>query len=161
MNKKDVQVTTRTSDETFQLGKHFVSSLRKGDVVALYGELGTGKTVFVQGACSGLGIEKGVTSPSFIIMQKYVGMMNVYHFDFYRITSEPEIEALGIEDFINGDGISFIEWPEISEFLLPESTLKIFFKRLIKHNKVLEGVRVINLIFPENRRIPGYESFGY
>ncbi|MFO7890090.1 MAG: tRNA (adenosine(37)-N6)-threonylcarbamoyltransferase complex ATPase subunit type 1 TsaE [bacterium] len=160
MKKKDVQITTRNTEETFQLGKHFVSFLSKGDVVALYGELGSGKTVFVKGACSGLGIEKEVTSPSFILMQKYIGKVQVYHFDFYRITSEPEIEALDIENYFYSDGISFIEWPEIADFLLPESTFKIFFKRSIKNNNVVEGVRVITITVPRNRRISGYESFG-
>lgn len=161
MKKNEIQVTTRNSEETFRLGKNFVTSLKKEDVVALYGELGCGKTVFVQGACSGLGIEKEVTSPSFILMQRYVGRLPVYHFDFYRITSETEIEALDIEDFFYGEGISFIEWAEKAEYLLPESTFKIFFKRSIKKNKVVEGVRNITITVPSNRRISGYESFGH
>jgi len=156
INKKsDFQVSTRSAEETYRLGKNFVSSLRKGDVVALYGELGSGKTVFVQGACAGLGITREVTSPSFVIMHEYTGDINVYHFDFYRINSELEIETLSIDDYFYEDRISFIEWPEIAETLLPGSTFKIFFKRLIKKNKIIEGGRIINISVPENRRING------
>ncbi len=155
MIKKNIQITTRSAEETFQLGKNFVSSLKKGDMVALYGELGSGKTVFVQGACSGLGIEKEVTSPSFIIMQEYSGKVHVYHFDFYRISSKLEVEALDIEDYLYGNGISFIEWPEMGESFFPESTFKVHFKRLIKDNRVVEGLRLIKVSLPRGRGVTG------
>ncbi len=156
INKKnDLQVLSRSAEETYRLGKNFVSSLRKGDIVALYGELGSGKTVFVQGACTGLGITREVTSPSFVLMHEYTGNINVYHFDFYRIKSGLELEILSIDEYFYEDRISFIEWPEIAESLLPDSTFKIFFKRLITDNKIIEGKRIIDISVPENRRING------
>lgn len=161
MKTNEIRVTTRNTEETFQLGKQLVSALGKGDIVALYGELGSGKTVFVRGACSALGIENQVRSPSFMLMQKYTGRLPVYHFDFYRISSEVEIEALDIEDYFYGEGISFIEWPEMAEFLLPESTFKLVFKRSMKNNTVEKGVRIITITVPGNRRISGNESFGH
>lgn len=153
MRKKDVHVTTRAAEETFQLGKNFISTLKKGDVVALYGELGSGKTVFVQGACAGLGITKEVTSPSFIIMHEYYGEITVYHFDFYRISSSLEIETLGIQDYFYGKGISFIEWPEKAEHLFPPSTFKVYFYRSFKDNKVIEGKRIITISVPQSRKV--------
>jgi len=153
--KNDLQVITRNAEETYRLGKNFVSSLKKGDVVALYGELGSGKTVFVKGACAGLEITGEVTSPSFVIMHEYTGRINVYHFDFYRIKSGLELETILLDDYFYGDGISFIEWPEIAEPLLPDSSFKLFFKRLIEKNKIIEGGRVINISAPKNRRIKG------
>lgn len=153
MERRDVQIKTRTAQETFNLGKKFVSSLKEGDVIALYGELGSGKTVFVQGACAGLGVTKEVTSPSFIIMHEYSGKFMIYHFDFYRISSLTDIESIDIQDYFYGDGISFIEWPEIAETLFPSSTFKIYFKRSFKDNKVVEKVRMITISFPPGRKV--------
>jgi tRNA threonylcarbamoyladenosine biosynthesis protein TsaE len=75
---------TRSEDETIELGKRFSTILGPGDVVALFGDLGSGKTKFVQGVCIGLGVSETVNSPTFIIMNKYKGRLTVYHFDFYR-----------------------------------------------------------------------------
>lgn len=101
--------------------------LTPGTVVALYGELGAGKTEFVRGACAALGIEAvDVSSPSFTIVNEYAGgRLPVYHFDAYRIKSSDEFFELGYEEYFGGDGICFVEWPERIESLLRVGVVRI------------------------------------
>ena len=113
-------VITHTADETFDLGKEFSVALQRSDVVALYGELGSGKTQFAKGVCFGLGIAHHVTSPSFTIVNEYMeGKIPVYHFDFYRIRSLDELNDIGFEEYIFGSGVCLLEWADIVEEKLP------------------------------------------
>lgn len=113
--------------ETFNAGEAFASSLAPGMIVALYGDLGAGKTEFVRGVCSGLGIsENVVTSPTFAIVNEYPeGRIPVFHFDVYRMKSIDELYELGYEDYFFGEGVSLIEWPSMVEELLPPATIRL------------------------------------
>ncbi len=105
---------TQSEQETINLGSEFAkTNLKAGDVVALFGDLGSGKTRFVQGICKGFGITEHVSSPSFTIVNEYnTGSLKIFHFDFYRIKTIDEIVDIGFDDYINGDGICIIEWAE-------------------------------------------------
>jgi len=110
---------TNSSEETQKLGRDFAKTLKSGDVVCLYGILGTGKTTFVQGLAQGLGINNRIISPTFVIVRNYkvknneANAMNFYHIDLYRIDSKEDIENLGIEDIVNNkNNIVAIEWAE-------------------------------------------------
>jgi tRNA threonylcarbamoyladenosine biosynthesis protein TsaE len=112
---------TRSEAETIALGRSLAPRLRPGDVVCLDGDLGAGKTRFVQGVCSGLGVRGHVTSPTFTIMNRYDGAaVPVYHFDFYRIRSLDELTDLGFTEYRDGGGICLIEWAAKADGLLPE-----------------------------------------
>ena len=98
---------------TDQLGQKLASLLSPGDVIALYGELGAGKTCLVRGLAKGLGIENGlVVSPSFSLINEYPGPIPLFHIDCYRLHLDEEIQELGLEEFFDGPGITLIEWAE-------------------------------------------------
>jgi tRNA threonylcarbamoyladenosine biosynthesis protein TsaE len=114
------QIVTHTANETLALGKDFAATLRRSDVVALYGELGSGKTQFAKGVCLGLGIQSHVTSPSFTIVNEYFdGKFPVYHFDFYRIRSLGELNEIGFDEYLFGSGVCLLEWADVVEEKLP------------------------------------------
>ena len=111
---------TRSERETMNLGKAFAQQLKHGDVVAIYGELGTGKTRFIKGICEGLGVRAHVASPTFTIVHEYEFLGGrVFHFDFYRVNSVEEIRDIGFEEYLE-EGICVIEWAERAEELLPD-----------------------------------------
>ena len=105
-------ILTTGEDETSAAGQRLAARLGAGDVVLLYGELGAGKTAFVRGLARGLGAsESEVSSPTFTLIQEYTGRVTLYHVDLYRL--EPtEVEDLGLEELVSGDGIVAIEWAE-------------------------------------------------
>jgi len=111
---------TRSEAETMRLGEELARHLRPGDVVAVSGALGTGKTCFIQGVCRGLGVREPVTSPSFIILNQYAGTVPVFHFDFYRLSSKEALEQLGLEEYLDGPGVCLLEWAERVLDVLPE-----------------------------------------
>lgn len=117
---------SKSEDETILLGKNFATLLKAGDVVALYGELGSGKTKFVQGICLGLNVRESINSPSFIIMNRYEGDLVIYHFDFYRINSLDEVTEIGFDEFIYNDAVSLIEWAEKVKDILPKKRYEIY-----------------------------------
>ncbi len=99
-------------EQTKQIAAEFVATLRGGEVVALDGELGAGKTTFAQGLCEALGVTGPVTSPTFAIMNVYHGKFRVVHLDLYRLKSAREIAALGLEEYLGApDTVTLIEWP--------------------------------------------------
>ena len=120
---------THSDDETVRLGKDFAArNLKPGDVVALHGELGTGKTRFVQGICEGLGVKGHVTSPTFTIVNEHDFPGGVlFHFDFYRVNSVTEILDIGFEEYLNRGGICVIEWADRAKEVLPESHVDVRF----------------------------------
>lgn len=125
---------TNSFGETQKLGCDFAKVLKKGDVVCLYGDLGSGKTTFVQGLAEGLGIKKRIISPTFIIVRNYriknheSRIMNFYHVDLYRVESEKDIEGLGIEEIIdNKNNIVVVEWAEKLKKYLPQKRIDIKF----------------------------------
>jgi tRNA threonylcarbamoyladenosine biosynthesis protein TsaE len=123
-----MSATTRSEAETVQMGAEFSRQLQQGDVVALYGELGSGKTQFVKGICQGLDVSEYVTSPTFTIINEYHGRLRVYHFDFYRIESLEEIYDLGFEEYLDNASICVIEWAEVAEKLLPPKRYEVVLK---------------------------------
>ena len=117
-----------TSPEaTFQFGKMLGEALRAGDVVALRGDLGAGKTCCAQGIAVGLGVPDRlmVTSPTFTLIQEYQGRLPVYHFDAYRLEQEEELDELGFEEYFYGEGITLIEWAERIPSYLPETYFEV------------------------------------
>lgn len=107
--------------DTFNLGKKMGEEAKSGDVICLLGDLGVGKTVFTQGFASGIGVKEPVSSPTFTIIQEYEdGRIPFYHFDVYRISDVEEMEEIGFEDYIYGEGVCLIEWANLIEEILPE-----------------------------------------
>lgn len=111
---------TFSPEETFQLGQKLGEEAKPGEVYTLVGDLGVGKTVLTQGIAKGLLIEEPICSPTFTIVQVYEeGRMPFYHFDVYRIGDIEEMDEIGYEDYIYGEGVSLIEWADLIEELLP------------------------------------------
>lgn len=101
-----------------------------GDVYCLSGDLGVGKTVFTQGFAAGLGVEESVCSPTFTIVQEYEGeKMPFYHFDVYRIGDVEEMDEIGFDDYIYGEGVCLIEWADLIREILPEDFVGIFIEK--------------------------------
>ena len=114
-------IETRSPEETFQLGEELGRKAVPGQVFTLTGDLGVGKTVLTQGLAKGLGIEEPVNSPTFTIVQVYEeGRLPFYHFDVYRIGDVEEMEEIGYEDYIYGEGVCLIEWADLIREILPE-----------------------------------------
>ena len=113
--------------ETIRIGKQIGSQLHPGDVVALVGELGTGKTHFIKGLASGAGVKRSryITSPSFTLIHEYHGKIPFYHIDLFRLKTEKEAEGLGLEEYFQGGGITAVEWADKIPTLLPEEMLWI------------------------------------
>lgn len=112
---------SRSAEETRALGKKMGEEAKASDVIALTGDLGVGKTVFTKGIAEGLGITEPVSSPTFTILQEYrSGRLPLYHFDVYRIGDPEEMDEVGFDDYIYGDGLCLIEWAELISDLMPE-----------------------------------------
>lgn len=123
-------IETNSSEETFELGCQLACKMKPGEVYTLIGDLGVGKTVFTQGVAKGLQIEEPINSPTFTIIQEYVdGIMPFYHFDVYRIGDVEEMDEIGYDDYINGDGVCLIEWANLIEEILPESYTEIIIEK--------------------------------
>lgn len=119
-------IESRSAEETFALGKKIGENARPGEVYTLVGDLGVGKTVFTQGLAEGLGITEPISSPTFTIVQVYEeGRLPFYHFDVYRIGDVEEMDEIGFEDYIYGEGVSLIEWSNLIEEILPEKKVEI------------------------------------
>lgn len=113
---------TYSPEETLEIGRLLGENAAPGEVYALIGDLGAGKTVFTKGFAQGLGIEEPVNSPTFTILQIYEeGRIPLYHFDVYRIEEPEEMEEVGFDEYIDGDGVCLIEWAgRIGDLLPPE-----------------------------------------
>ena len=117
---------SRSEKETYELGVKIGRQAKAGQVYTLVGDLGVGKTVFTKGLAAGLEIEEPVSSPTFTIVQVYEeGRLPFYHFDVYRIGDVEEMEEIGYEDYIYGEGVSLIEWANLIEEILPEHYTEI------------------------------------
>ena len=117
---------TFSPEETFAFGKWIGEKALPGQVYTLVGDLGVGKTVFTQGVAEGLGITEPVNSPTFTIIQEYEsGRIPFYHFDVYRISDPEEMYEIGFEEYIEGEGVCFIEWANLIEELLPAQYTEI------------------------------------
>lgn len=117
---------TWSEQETFDAGRRLGEQAAPGQIFALLGDLGTGKTVFTKGMAAGLGIEGPVSSPTFTIVQIYEeGRLPLYHFDVYRIADPEEMEEIGYEDCFFGEGVCLVEWADLIGELMPENTVWI------------------------------------
>lgn len=123
-----------SEEETLSIAKEFAKILQEGDIIALNGDLGTGKTFFVKAVCGEYNIEN-VNSPTFAIVYEYSGAKKIYHFDFYRIKKIEELYDLGIDDYLNDDeAITFIEWAALMKDVLPLKKYSVSIK-MTEENK--------------------------
>ena len=119
-------IETNGERETHASGFRLGETAKRGQVFALIGDLGVGKTIFTKGLAAGLGITEPVSSPTFTIVPIYEGgRLPFYHFDVYRISDVEEMEEIGYEDYIYGDGVSLIEWADLIADILPEHYTRI------------------------------------
>ncbi len=123
-------VRTNSEEETEALGERLAKCLRAGAVVALYGDLGAGKTAFVRGMARGLDIRESVSSPTFTIVNEYPGDPALFHFDMYRLKNADELYGIGWEDYLDRNGICVTEWSERIEEALPEDAVRVTIERL-------------------------------
>jgi tRNA threonylcarbamoyladenosine biosynthesis protein TsaE len=155
VERDTVEIITQCSEETFRYGERLSGFLCGGDVVALYGELGSGKTVFAQGVCTGLGVVDYVTSPSFTLLQEYDGRLKVFHFDFYRLESEREVEELDVYSYFDAGGVSIVEWAERGEALLPEDRISVYFDRVLEDGCIAQDKRRLRFDGLQIKGLPG------
>lgn len=118
-------LTAATPEQTATAGEALGRTLGPGDVVALYGELGAGKTCFVQGLVRGLGATTHATSPTFVLVNEYRGRLPIHHVDAYRTASLTELVDLGLLDLFGGDGVTLLEWADRAEPLLPARAIRV------------------------------------
>jgi tRNA threonylcarbamoyladenosine biosynthesis protein TsaE len=116
-----------SASETIRIGKEVGNRLRRGDVVALIGELGAGKTHFIKGLASGVGVKKSkyLSSPSFTLVNEYPGKVPFYHIDLYRLETREDAEDLGLEEYVQCEGVTVIEWADRIPSLIPKEALWI------------------------------------
>jgi len=119
------EFVTRSADETERVGERLGRRLVPGEVVALSGELGAGKTCFIRGLARGLGVTQGVSSPTFVIVNQYTGRMPVFHIDAYRTESLTELLDIGFDEYVSGDSVTVIEWSDKLEPLLPSGAIRV------------------------------------
>lgn len=123
-------VETYSEKETFAFGKKMGEEAVPGQIIAINGDLGVGKTVLTKGLAEGLGITEPVCSPTFTIVQIYdEGRLTLYHFDVYRIADPEEMAEIGYEDYFFGQGVCLVEWAELIYDLMPENTIWIRIKK--------------------------------
>jgi len=133
-----MEIITKSAQETQSLGKKIGLDLKSGSLLALYGELGSGKTTFIQGLAKGLGIKKRILSPTFVFIRPYPlsPQGTFYHVDLYRINEVTEATGLGLEEiFADPEAITVIEWAERIKEILPQKRREIFFDYLDENQR--------------------------
>ena len=138
-------IRTLSPEETHEEGKNLASILNSGDVVALIGELGAGKTKFTQGICSGLKVSNSVISPTFTILNEYEGKLPVFHFDAYRLSGPDDLLATGFEDYLMREGVCIIEWAETVKEVVPAGAIWVH----IDQDEDRENMRELRIHLPE------------
>ena len=138
--KTPIVLSSDSPDQTYTWGRALGMLLNRGDVVALVGELGAGKTTLTQGIIRGLGVAEDyyIGSPTFTLINEYEGRVPVYHLDFYRIESPSEVVHLGLEEYLDGDGVAIIEWADKIEALLPEEHMMVQLAYVDYHVRTLD-----------------------
>ena len=122
-------IKTNSPEETKAFGREFAEGLEEGSVIALSGDLGCGKTAFVQGVAEYFGCEEDVTSPTYTLVNQYDGDITIYHFDVYRLENPDLAECDWMDDYLFGDGICLIEWADNIKEVLPHNTIRIEFSK--------------------------------
>lgn len=125
---RDYVFITHSAKETQEWAQRLAGLLGPGDVIALEGDLGAGKTTFTQGLAKGLGVKGIVNSPTFTIIKEYSGTVPLYHMDVYRV--EDEWEELGFDEYFYGEGVTVVEWASMIRQAMPAALLNIYIKRL-------------------------------
>jgi tRNA threonylcarbamoyladenosine biosynthesis protein TsaE len=120
-----LELRARTAEDTREVGEAMSASLRARDAVVLTGELGAGKTTFVQGVARGLGIEDQVSSPTFTLVKEYRGILDIAHVDVYRLERVQDVVDLGLDELGDGEGVLLVEWGDAVEDLLPDERLRV------------------------------------
>lgn len=138
-------IISKSEVDTIKAGRDLAVKLEKGSVVALFGDLGAGKTSFVRGLAEGMSLKARVTSPTFTIVNEYLGAVPLFHFDMYRLKSEDELFEIGWDDYIERTGIIAVEWSENVENSFPENTVRV---HIIKTG---DCSRRIEIDFPEGK----------
>ena len=129
-------INTHNVKETIQLAENISKYLKKGDVLCLTGDLGTGKTHFSKGIAKGLKVDENITSPTFTIVNEYrSGILPLFHFDVYRVNDTNEILDIGFDEYIYGDGVTLIEWANLIEEILPDNFLHIKIEKTDHENE--------------------------
>lgn len=128
--KSSIQITTCSAEETFEFARKIGDKLKAGDILALSGELGSGKTCFTGGIARGLGVDENyqITSPTFTLINEYPARHRLFHFDVYRLNEYSELDDLGYDEFISGQGVVVIEWAEKIAEIIPETAVFINFE---------------------------------
>lgn len=145
MSEYDVEFESTSQEDTEKIAFEYAKRLKKGDIICLIGDLGTGKTAFTRGVARSFGIDEYITSPTFSIINEYYSKTNLYHFDIYRLQDIDEAYDIGIEDYFDSDGIVVFEWPELIIDIIPKSYFKVEISKVdyssnIRKIKIMENV---------------------
>jgi tRNA threonylcarbamoyladenosine biosynthesis protein TsaE len=124
------ELISNKEETTIKVGQIIGTHLERGTILTLTGDLGAGKTMFAKGIARGVGVKEHITSPTYTIVQEYNGRMPLYHFDTYRILDCDEMYDIGFDDYLYGDGICIIEWPQRVKELLPPTCIDIRIERV-------------------------------
>ena len=133
-----MEIITNSERETEQLGERLAQKLPDGAVVAMYGDLGAGKTVFVRGMARGMGIDMRVSSPTFTIVNEYLGERELFHFDMYRLGSDDELFDIGCEDYLGRGGLCDVEWRVNVAEAFDGSEIKVEITKLSETSRKIE-----------------------
>lgn len=139
-----LKIISLSAEETEKIGSDIAQKLNGTEVIALFGGLGMGKTAFTRGLSRGLGVNDGVSSPTFALVNEYSGKYNIYHFDMYRVTSWEDLYSTGFFDYID-TGVLVIEWSENIEGALPDNAIRIRISKGSSENErvfEIEGVEI-------------------
>ena len=136
-------IISRNADETFDCARRYAAMLQRGDVIALCGDLGAGKTQFIKGLALGLGDDTEVTSPTFTLVHEYSGgRLPLHHIDLYRLESADETLRIGIDDYLHGEGVTAIEWADKFPSLIPKHARWIRFRSREGDLREIEGIEI-------------------
>ena len=140
-----IQYKSNSCLDTEALGVKIANAFKPGDIIALYGDLGSGKTTFTRGLVRGISPSKNlkVKSPSFAIVNQYDGDFKIYHIDCYRLENIEDFEDIGIDEFLFSDAITIIEWPERIEELLPKDIIKIRIETISENERKIEVIKFV------------------
>jgi tRNA threonylcarbamoyladenosine biosynthesis protein TsaE len=130
-------ICTTSAEQTTALGERLGKHLKPGDVIALFGDLGAGKTTLTRGIAVGLGLDADIHSPTFTLIHEHPGPTPLYHVDLYRLSHEEEVETLGLEEYIYSDGVTIIEWADRMQTLLPSERLDITLRMITDTDREL------------------------
>lgn len=142
-HSESLDFISHSAAQTHRLGKRLGELLQAGDVLLLEGNLGAGKTVFAQGVAEGLGITDPVTSPTFTLIHEYEGRLALYHVDLYRLAGGADAAAIGLEDYLWGEGVTLVEWPDRADALLPPEYLSVSLRPVAPQTDTKRAIRLV------------------